>query len=146
MDNPLLEKAKSICAKKEVCAFEIQQKLKNWGENDFEAYVDVLQEQGFINHERYAKAFVNDKYRLNKWGKQKIRAALKAKKIEYLHIENALKLIPEEEYYQTLQDFLQKKRASFGKNLNAREKNKLFNFAASKGFEFDLIYRAIDQL
>ena len=106
-ENPLyktaLNKAMEQCAHREYCCEDIRNKLTAWGvrNSDSEKIIDVLVRENFINETRYAAAFVKDKFRYNKWGKIKISANLKFKKIPSDIIAEALDSIDNETYMKT---------------------------------------------
>ena len=81
--NPLLNKAAAYCAAAEHCRSEVQTKLLQWGAsaNQTSDILDQLEDQGFLSETRYCSAFVNDKIRFQGWGKEKIRMALKQKRL-----------------------------------------------------------------
>ena len=139
-----LNKLMSLCSTKEKCIVEIKQKLINWQLDniDIEEVIDFLKENNFINEERYTNAFVHDKFRFNKWGKIKIKYALKQKNISEHLINNALKTIDETDYFNTITEELNKKNKTIKDTKNI--KSKLMRFAQSRGFEADLIFRYFD--
>jgi regulatory protein len=146
MKKELLEKVKSICAKKETCAFDIEKKLSSWGEKNTKPYVEALVKENYINNKRYVAAFVKDKFHLEKWGKLKISSALKTRKIPENLIQEGLSQIDDVAYIQLLDELLAKKRNTITDKSILKVKSKLFRFAASRGFEYDLIYAQIDSL
>ena len=141
-----LHKAAAYCSSGEQCCYDISEKLKKWGIEDSEAskIIEYLIKQRFIDEARYAKGFTNDKF--NKWGKTKIAYALRQKKIPETLIDEALYNINEEQYRDTLLQILENKQ----KNTKAADKYdlhaKLFRFAASKGFEPDIIQSVIQSM
>ena len=99
-----------------------------------------------LNETRYAEAFVKDKYHHNKWGKVKIAAHLRAKKIASESIESALAALDEDQYRQTIRDILASHR-KFVKAKNQYDlKGKLLRFGLSKGFESHLLYDILNDL
>lgn len=143
------EKAMNICSRSEKSIADIVEKLKQWGlESDHERQklISELLENDFINEERYCRAYVRDKHIFNRWGKIKLRNMLRAKKISNNIIDEALAELDTDKYYETLKNELYKKRKSIkAKNLYDL-KTKLARFGASKGYEPDLIFKAIDEL
>lgn len=142
------QKAAFLCSKSEKCANDILHKLTGWGldENDSEVVLDRLVEEKFVDDERYARSFVRDKFRFNKWGKVKISFQLRAKWINPRIIDIALQEIDSETYWEVLVDLLREKNQGL-KIANPYElKAKLMRFAQSRGFEMDLIYSAIDEI
>ena len=70
-----LKKAADYCVVQERCQQEIRTKLYDWGiyNDDAEQVIAELISLGFINEERFAKAFAGGKFRMKKWGKLKIK-------------------------------------------------------------------------
>ena len=140
-----LNRAASYCTLCERCISEVSNKLTAWGV-EIKVQQDIIKrliDENFINEERYSKAFVNDKIRFNHWGRKKISAALYEKRISKSIIGNAIATIDEEEYNEILHKVLSAKH----KELKYREDNstrqKLLRFAASRGFETQLIIKAL---
>ncbi len=131
-----LNKAAAYCTLCERCISEVSKKLTTWGVSPAEQQriIDRLQDEGFINEERYCRAFVNDKLRFNRWGRVKIRAALYEKQLPREYIAQAIEDIDEEEYMQTLHDLVATKQREL-KNEDFATKQKIIRFAASRGFE-----------
>lgn len=131
-----LNKAAAYCTLCERCISEVSKKLTTWGVPPAEQQriIERLQDEGFINEERYCRAFVNDKLRFNRWGRVKIRAALYEKQLPREYIAQAIEDIDEEEYMQTLHDLVATKQREL-KNEDFTTKQKIIRFAASRGFE-----------
>jgi regulatory protein len=137
-----LKKAMSICASREMCFSDISAKLVSWGveESDCNKILKRLGKEKFIDEERYARAFTLDRFRHNKWGKIKIRAALRIKKIPDEIITSALDSIDNEEYTETMRLLIKShRRSARGKN-DYEIKGKLLRYGLSKGFESNLLY------
>lgn len=142
------QKAASLCSKSEKCANDILLKLTGWGldENDAEVVLERLVAEKFVDDERYARSFVRDKFRFNKWGKVKISYQLRAKWINPGIIDIALQEIDSETYWKVLVDLLSEKNQGLNVANPYELKAKLMRFAQSRGFEMDLIYSAIDEI
>jgi len=138
----------NMCAGREYCIDDIRGKLSSLGinEKDRSRIIEALIAENFINERRYAEAFVKDRFRHNKWGRLKISAQLRAKKISQEVIDQALETIDNDEYRKALGDML----ASHRKSVKARNqyelKGKLMRFALSKGFESQLLYDILGEL
>ncbi|MCT4615335.1 MAG: RecX family transcriptional regulator [Marinifilaceae bacterium] len=143
-----LSKAAEICSKSEKCSNDIIKKLNSWGlEKDYhEKVIDYLIDNNFIDHERYTNAFCNDKFKYNKWGKQKIKFQLKSKFIESQYIDKALAKIDQTEYYNMAKELIQYKLNNIKYDDKYQAKNKLLSFGASRGFEADILFNIIDDL
>lgn len=103
-------KAGALCARAEKAPSEIRQKaIRDWGleHDDADHLVEELTKEGFINEERYARAFVNDKFKYAHWGKAKIAAGLRQKGIDSELIDAALsEVVDEEAELQALKQIL----------------------------------------
>ena len=82
-----LAKAYKFCAYQERSQQEVRLKLKSFliTDDEVENIIVNLIENNFINEERFAIAFAGGKFRINKWGKLKIKAALKTASIWTLY-------------------------------------------------------------
>ncbi|WP_163630361.1 regulatory protein RecX [Paludibacter sp. 221] len=137
----LLHKVASYCSISEHCISEVDEKLQKWEVSfaDREKIINRMVSEDFINEERYAKAFVKDKFRFNKWGKIKISLALKAKRVDDVVISEALSIIDEGEYEEMLSAILKTKLSSLKYNFEYEKQGKLYRFAQSRGFENNVI-------
>ncbi len=143
--DELLRKAASYCSISEHCISEVDLKLRAWdvAEADRRKIIGQLTEDDFINEKRFAKAFVRDKFHLNKWGKIKMTMALLEKGIEKELINNALNTIDEGEYDEMLASLLKSKAKSIRYEFEYEKQGKLFRFAQSRGFENQVIERVL---
>lgn len=139
---------KRYCSREERCEYDIIQKMKLYllAEEDREEILSYLKEQKYVSNSRYANAFVNDKFRFNKWGKTKIAYALSQKCISSATVQQAINSIDDEEYSNLLESEI-KKKAVFAKADSEFEmKSKLYRFALSRGFENEIIRKVLDKL
>ena len=141
----LLHKSASYCSISEHCISEVDEKLQKWKASDADRtkIIDRLIEKDFINEQRYAKAFVRDKFRFNKWGKMKISFALKTKGIDRQTIADALNQIVDDEYTEMLASILKTKLKGLKYTDEYEKQGKLFRFAQSRGFEYNVIERVL---
>ena len=146
--NEVLGKMQHICSEREKCRSDIAEKLRRYSlsASDIQWILHRLEEDRFIDENRYAGFYARDKFRFNRWGRIKIRTALGMKKISKEIINEALKTIDENEYRRALQETLQAKQKHLKEKNTWKRKARLFQFAASKGFEHDLIYEVIDEI
>jgi len=146
--NASLSKAMMLCSQREYCIADIRSKLQQWGVNDTDngRIINTLIKENFINEKRYAEAFVKDKFRYNKWGKVKIAAYLRIKKIAPEIIEIALDSIENELYIKTIREIIFSHRRSVKAKNQYDLKGKLLRFGLSKGFESSLLYDLLNDL
>lgn len=141
-----LNKITSYCSAGEHCRSEVVEKMQRWGlpYETVNRIVEQLVKEKYIDEERYCKAFINDKYRFDKWGKIKIAQALQLKKIPSSVYWIFLNNIDKEEYLSILNKLLQTKRKSVHAETDFERNGKLIRFALSRGFEMDDIRQCLD--
>jgi regulatory protein len=140
--NSALAKARRWCASEERCPYDIQLRLikLECSSEVTKRIINQITEEGFINEQRYAEAYVSGKFRISKWGKIKIVSGLRMKKIREEIIANALTVIDHETYRDCLHSLLQKKRKEL-KSMPAEVlRQKLARFALQKGFESEIVF------
>ncbi len=139
----LLEKARKYCAYQERSLFDVKNKLLQWKatENTIESILKTLKAEGYVDEERFAKAFALGKLRHNKWGRRKIIYALKQKGIPDLFIQIGLAAIEEEEYINTLKSVLSSKEVKAKDDFTRL--NKLVQYAVQKGFQPELAWKIL---
>ena len=136
------------CSKKEISSIEALKfatkfKLKLAEKTKL---INQLKKNQFIDHHRYAKAFVNDRFKFYSWGKLKIRHQLLQKGIEERFIDSALENIDSKEYYDLITKEALKKFEFNGSKDDFVSKQKLCNFLNLKGFEADLVFQVVELL
>ena len=139
------QKLTALCARSEHCQQEMADKMRQWGVPAEEqvAVMARLVKERYVDDERYARAFANDKVRYAKWGRRKVEQALWQKHIDELIIRQTLDDIDDSEYVAILQPLLKQKRRST-KAATAYELNmKLIKFALSRGFGMDIIKQCL---
>ena len=143
-----MNKAMSLCSKREYCISDILVKLQSWGTDvdDNTRIIELLKKENFINEERYAFGFVRDKFNFNKWGKLKITAHLKSKNISNQLIKKALDTIDNKSYNKTLNNFLSAHRRTVKAKNQYDLKAKLLRYGLSKGFESSLLYDLLNEI
>lgn len=121
-------------------------KLKGWqvDEADVRKIILKLQEEKFLDDRRYAGIYVRDKFRLNQWGKIKIKAMLRQKGINEVVIGEALDQIDEESYTRVCSALIHQKASSLSETDTFTRKGKLFRYASGRGFESELIHRILN--
>ena len=108
--------------------------------------VSRLLQERFIDESRFARYFVNDKLRFNKWGRVKINYEMQRKGIPSSIRSEALEGIDVQEYRSILLSLLKsKKKATRGKD-DREVYAKLLRFAAGRGFETRETSRCLKQL
>lgn len=140
-----LQKLKHYCGYSERCHSEVKKKLYELGVSSIEhdEIMATLIEENYLNEERFAIQFAGGKFRMNQWGRQKIRYALKEKKVSEYCIKRGLEQIDENDYEKTLNDLAIKKYHLFNDDALLIRKKKVINYLVQKGFEADLVNAAV---
>jgi regulatory protein len=134
-----LSAAAGYCSMAEHCISEVVEKLKRYELTSEEqsTLIKRLQDEGYLNETRYVKAFVKDKFRFGKWGRIKIRYALRQKGISTSIADEGLLEIPDEDYRELLTNLLRQKKRTIKANSPYELRGKLLRFAAGRGFELE---------
>lgn len=135
------------CARSEQCRNDILEKLHQRGLplNDAEVLCDRLEDEGYVSEQRYADAFAHDKLLFDHWGRIKVMQALHQKGISSDKITSAIeKNFDEIAYKDALTHLLEKKDASLPSDEDVYKRmEKLVRFAASRGYEAELIFEIL---
>ena len=136
----------ALCAQAEHCQQEMRDKMRRWelDETVQNRIIDRLIKERYVDDERYARAFVKDKIRYNKWGRRKVQQGLWQKHIDAEIQQRVLDEIDEKEYLDVLRPLLKQKRKSIRAANDYELNQKLARFALSRGFTFDLIRQCLD--
>ena len=136
----------TVCAQAEHCEKEMRDKLKRWGidESAQDRIIQRLINERYIDDERYARAFVKDKIRYNKWGRRKVQQALWLKHIDPEIQQRVLDEIDDSEYLDVLRPLLRQKRKTVKAESDYELTQKLVRFALGRGFTFDIIRQCLD--
>lgn len=143
-------KVSKYCVGAERCRQDVEKKLKRLEIplNEYDIYIKKLEEEHYINEERYAQAFANDKSRFNAWGPRKIAFKLRQKGIDEQVIERVLTNLGEESDCQKgrLLELLKAKISSIKEPDPYKRFAKLVRYASNKGYEYPDIKECIGKL
>ena len=136
------------CAYQERSHQEVKKKLFDYGlhSDDVDQLLSRLITEGFVNEERFAKAFAGGKFRMKKWGRLKIENELNALGLSRNCINRGMKEILDEDYIETLQRLLKKKNDLLSEPDMFVKRDKLAKFAIGRGYEPDLVWKQIKEL
>ena len=136
----------ALCAQAEHCQQEMRDKMRRWelDETVQNRIVTRLVKERYVDDERYARAFVKDKIRYNKWGRRKVQQALWQKHIDADVQQQVLDEIDEKEYLDILRPLLKQKRKNIKAESDYELNQKLVRFALGRGFGFDIIRQCLN--
>lgn len=123
----------------------MRDKIYSWGlhQREVESIISYLIEEGFLKEERFAIAYAGGKFRVKKWGKIKIKLALKNKKISEPLIKKALGEISDSDYRKMLQKVISAKEKLVTEKDPYKRKYKIASYAISRGFEPQLVWEVM---
>jgi len=137
-----LPKIKQYCTYQERCHAEVKEKLYAFGlyKKDVEQLMSQLIEENYLNEERFAIQYAGGKFRMNQWGRVKIKYALRQKKVSEYCIKKGMKEISETDYKKTLQKLAEQKLKTLKSEKNIFiKKRKLQDYLLQKGYEGELV-------
>ncbi|MDX2196123.1 MAG: RecX family transcriptional regulator [Cytophagales bacterium] len=134
------DKMCKYCAYQERTQHQVRLKLQSLyiPNQDTENIIAKLIENNFINELRFATTYASGKFRINKWGKLKIKHGLKKQKITPYCIAKALQSIDNQEYEKAAKKLFTTKY----NGLKGQKKIKALKAASylrTKGYESDII-------
>lgn len=141
------KRLESYCAYQERCHKEVRDKLKEMKmiPEVVDKIIVHLIEHNYLNEERFAKAFVRGKFRIKKWGKNRLVRELKIRDISKYSIDSALKEIDLDEYYQTLEELVKKRITQVKERNPYKRKRKVADYLLYRGWESNLVYEKINE-
>lgn len=125
--DKLYAKISRYCAYQERSSGEVRHKLRLLGADSNTAgkLLERLADDNFINEERFARAYVRGKFRINGWGRLKIKNGLRAKGVD----ENLIRTVLAQEI----------DTAEYADLLHKTVSEKGVKTAISRGFEPGMI-------
>jgi len=136
------------CAYQERSHQEVKNKLYDLelSSQEVDEMISHLITEGYLNEERFAKAFAGGKFRLKSWGRMKIVQALEAKGLTKNCINSGLKEIDEVDYLKTIDLLVSKKLSQVDEDNPFIKREKLANYVIQKGFEPELVWKAVREI
>lgn len=137
------QKLRHYCAYQDRCHAEVKEKAFSLGlkKADVEELTSRLIEEECLNEERYARSFAGGKFRMKQWGKLKIRAELKQRRVSEYCIATALGEIDQNKYNEALHKLAVKRWSAVkgpGTNLYVKM-TKTRDYLMQKGYEANLV-------
>jgi len=144
----ILSKAQAYCTYQERCINDLSIKLREWNIKDgvAEKIINKLVDDDYINEERFARNYAGSKFRIKKWGKNRIIYEMKRKCIPDLIVQIGLEEIEDEEYINAIKELLSKKSFTISEKDPLKRKQKLARFAIAKGYRSGLVWDILNQI
>jgi len=152
-----LKRAEGIHSIREAClrylsrrdhaSFELKQKLqtKDFETANIEMVIKEFADKGWIDDTKFVRSYASEKAELNKWGPEKIRAALYKKGLDKKSIEIGLEYAFENLQPQKIcVDLALKKKKQFSREKDPyKREQKIYRFLAGRGFHSEHIQKAL---
>ncbi len=147
-EEKALSRMMHICARKEYCTHDIEQKLKRLQIDDeaIERIITKLLKNRFVDNERYTRSYVSDKLRFSKWGKTKITYHLRHKRINDKTIEEVFSEFSNKQLTDALEPIIIKKLKSTKADGEYELRNKVIRYALGRGFNMDDIINCLNRI
>jgi regulatory protein len=142
----LYHKIANYCAYQERSLQDVEGKLKAWQVPDelHSQLLALLEQEGYLNQERFAHTYTRGKVYLKKWGKAKVKMYLRQKGVDEATIQESLAQVGEAEYLENAKKLALAKRHSLkDKDAPLVTKQKIYRYLVSKGFEGEVVQKAL---
>jgi len=129
--------------------YEVRLKLKENGfaEDVIDEVLDILEKEEYLNDKVYCEIFIEDKKKLNGYGKNKIKSLLIQKGISKNIFEGFLNEFEyDEEFDNALKMGIKKLELLSNEEDNFKKKQKIINYLVYRGFGFDVINDVLKEI
>ncbi|WP_288868355.1 regulatory protein RecX [uncultured Parvimonas sp.] len=129
--------------------YEVRLKLR---ENEFsneviDEVLEILENEEYLNDRLYCEIFIEDKKRLNGYGKNKIKSLLIQKRISKSIFEDFLDNFEyEDEFDNAVKMGIKKLNLLANEEDKFKKKQKIINYLAYRGFSFDVINDVLKEI
>jgi regulatory protein len=136
------------CAYQERSHLEVKRKLYSYGlyASDVDELLTKLITDGYLNEERFAKAYAGGKFRIKKWGRNKITHQLESQGLTKRCIEAGLRELDKQDYEHTLRQLILKKMELLTEPNAFKKRNLVARFVLAKGYEADLVWHMVKEI
>ena len=145
--SKVLDRLQAQCSKREYCSSDIFRKAMKAFDGDREMagkILQSLQDDNFVDDLRYSSAFAREKSRLTGWGPAKITYTLVGKGIPRSVVVEALGEVDQDEAARRMRSVLETKtKTLIG---DPQIKFKLLKFGLTRGYEYDQVAPAVDDI
>ena len=142
------KKLELYCAYQERCHQEVISKLKSLDmiPSAIDMIVTNLIATNYLNETRFAQSFARGKFRIKKWGKNRILRELKIREISSYNIKLGMKEISESSYQNVFYNLFEKRKKELEHLTKTEQKKKIFSYMSYRGWEHSKIYEALKEI
>ena len=144
----IISKLTAACARAEHCKDDMIRRMQRWqvDESLQQEVISYLVREKYIDEERYARFFINDKVKYNRWGRRKVEQALYFKHIPREVYEPLLDEVASEDFEEVLLPLLKNKEKNLKYANDYERRMKLLRFAMQRGFSYEQAEKCISRL
>jgi regulatory protein len=141
-----LHRLRIDCDKRERTHWDVREKLVKWGVStkDREDVIATLISENYLNEERYATAFANDKSRFFGWGPKKISSMLKLKGVSERNISVALKQLDGNATKALMKEIFDKQSKKWSKLPEYQFRMKMARYLIGKGYDSSEVWSLLN--
>ncbi|NRB62689.1 MAG: RecX family transcriptional regulator [Saprospiraceae bacterium] len=146
-DEALL-KLQWYCVYQDRCHQEVRRKGRELGvyADDLEEIITELIQGDFLNEERFARSYARGKFRMKKWGRNRIQQELKYRHISDYCIRMAMQEIDDlDNYNDTIVALIQKKADRTIETNLFKKRAQVAQYVIRKGYEPDLVWKLVKE-
>ena len=142
------KKLEYYCTYQERCHKEVIAKLRTLGiiPSVIDKIISELIKANYLNETRFTQSFVRGKFRIKKWGKNRILQELKVRDISSFNIKLGMKEISDDNYQKTFYELFEKRRREVKQLTKTEQKKKIFSYMSYRGWENSKVYDALRNL
>lgn len=125
---------------------EVRKKLNKEFDNDIiDEVLNFLEKNSYVDDRNYAIYFIEDKQKLNGYGKNKIKSLLIQKGISKQIIDEFI-FDEDNEFENALKMGIKKLNLLKNEENRFKKKQKIINYLAYRGFSFDIIQKVLGEI
>lgn len=142
------QKLVNYCVYQDRCHKEVEEKMKEFllipeAKDDIFLY---LLKENFLNEERFTRSYIRGKFYIKHWGRNKIKINLRQKGVSDRLISNCMDEIDDNDYEKEIDkiyyDYYNRQKGL----KDFQKKSKTIRYLLSRGYEYDDILKAIDNM
>ncbi len=140
----ITEQMRKFCGYRDRCHSAVRAKLlklRVYGD-DLETVMSELIREDYLNEERFATSFARGKFRINYWGRNRIRMELKRRRVSDYCLQRGLEEIDEEEYLAYIDRVVEGRITDAG---DWATRKKTHDFLARKGYESSIALERLNK-
>lgn len=147
--NKILSEAMNLLSYRDHFAFELQKKLQRKfpkENNMIQLIIERLQDSHLINDKNYIQNYIEYRSKTSPRGKNMLRQELRLRGLDLELVDQVFDEIEFDEYEFCRKAGFKKKLSFDHKIHQDKQKDKLYRFLASRGFDFSVVREVVESL